>query len=176
MLQHQHSSLLSLCIELAAERRLSAVFIAWHGAACLREQAVREDLESFAAHQRRRLLRQAFVAWRIANAALAHQERQSAELMMAQQVQRTQRTGFLAWRRYAAHVRTAREAAAAMRLARRKQRQSELLRRVIRAWRSHARECARHRLAEVALTRSAPQRASFLPHSDVNPSSCSIMT
>lgn len=164
-LQHQRSSLLSLCTELAAERRLSAAFIAWHGVARLREQAVREALESFAARQRRRLLRQAFAAWRIANAALAHEQRQSAELMLAQHTQRTQRTGFLAWRRCAAHVRTALEAATAMGLARQKQRQSELLRRVIRAWRHHARECARQQLAGAALTRSVPKHASLFLNS-----------
>ena len=164
-LQHQRSSLLSLCTELAAEQRLSAAFIAWHGVACLREQAVREALESFAARQQRRLLRQAFAAWRIANAALAHEQRQSAELMMAQRGQRTQRMGFLAWRRYAGHVRTAWEAATAMGLARQKQRQSERLRQVIRAWKRHAGECARQRLAEAALTRSVPKHAALFLHS-----------
>ena len=154
-LQHQRSSLLSLCIELARERRLSAAFAAWHGAARSGQRTLVEA-RCLEAQYARRKLRQAFAAWRIANAALAHQQHSAAEQMLAARGQRAQQGAFLAWRQHASHMRSVCETAKAMGLAQQKRRQMERLSRVLGYWRLSARMSAERELAEASLTRQDP--------------------
>ena len=156
-LQHQRSMLLSLCIELAHERRLSAAFTAWHGCARSRQRAVIEA-RGLEARCVRKALRQAFAAWRIANAALAHQQRSTAERMLAARAQRTQRVGFLAWRQRMAHMRTVRTTAAVRGLASRQSSQMVHLGWTFQFWRQYARACADRELAEASLTRQGSQQ------------------
>ena len=155
-LQHQRSSLLSLCVELAHERRLSAAFTAWHGAARSGLRAVMEA-KSLEAQWARRKLRHAFAAWRIANAALAHQQHSAAERMLAARAQRAQRGAFLAWRQHASHMRSVHGSAVAKGLAQQKRSQMALLTWTLRAWRQYARECTVQEFAEASLTRQGPQ-------------------
>ena len=155
-LQHQRSSLLSLCIELAMERRLSAAFTAWHGASRCGQRAVAEARSLEAQHARRKL-RQAFAAWRIANAALAHQQHSMAKQMLAARAQRAQHGAFLAWRQHTSHMLSARHTAEAMGLAQQERSQVEQLSRILESWRLYTRMCADRELAEASLTRQGPQ-------------------
>ena len=151
-LAHQRSSLLSLCTELARERRLSAVFAAWRRTVLSGQQRVAEAVASAAQHDSR-VLRQAFAAWRIANAALAHERHSSAEGMSAARLQHVQHASFLAWRQHAGDIRAARFAAAAMGDAAQRQIASELLMRVLEAWMSHTRNVVEKKRSGAALTR-----------------------
>ena len=155
-LQHQRSSLLSLCMDLAHERRLSAAFTAWHGAARSGQRALLEA-RSLEEQWARRKLRQAFAAWRIANAALAHQQHGAAEQMLAARAQRAQREFFLAWRQHASQMRSVRKTANVMGCVQQRRSQMEQLSRIFTSWRQYTRECADMELAEASLARQEIQ-------------------
>ena len=154
-LAHQRSSLLGLCTELARERRLSAVFTAWHRDV-LPGQHCEAQAAAFAAQHDSRVQRQAFAAWRIANAALAHERHSSAEAMSAARLQRMQHAGFLAWKQHAGDIRAARYAADAMAEAAWRQKASELLVGTLEAWMSHTRKAVQKKRSGAALTRCVP--------------------